>query len=75
MTIARSLFLAGVFGASLPLAAAVRAETDAGRPTVASAPGSAAGEAFVAAARALRAVVEEGEGDGDTAPTISITDD
>jgi ATP-binding protein involved in chromosome partitioning len=62
---------------SLPLAASVRAETDAGRPTVASDPASAAGEAFIAAARALRAVVEAGEGGdgGAAAPTISITDD
>ncbi|KGE05271.1 iron-sulfur cluster carrier protein ApbC [Pseudohaliea rubra] len=60
---------------SLPLTAAVRAETDAGRPTVASAPGSDAGEAFIAAARALRAVVETGEDDGGAGPTISITDD
>ncbi len=61
---------------SLPLAASVREETDAGRPTVASDPASAAGEAFVAAARALRAVVEaDAGGDAGAAPTISITDD
>jgi ATP-binding protein involved in chromosome partitioning len=60
---------------SLPLAASVREEMDAGRPTVASAPESVAGEAFVAAARALRAVVEEGGSAEGEAPSISITDD
>ncbi len=60
---------------SLPLAASVREEMDAGRPTVASAPDSVAGEAFFAAARALRAVVEEGGSTEGEAPSISITDD
>jgi ATP-binding protein involved in chromosome partitioning len=58
---------------SLPLEAAIRQQTDSGRPTVAAAPASLAGEAFFAAARALAAVLDGGaEAQG---PSISITDD
>jgi ATP-binding protein involved in chromosome partitioning len=60
--------------ASLPLAASVREETDAGRPTVLSAPDSVAAQAFRTAAAALRAALAQ-PGRGSTAPTISISDD
>jgi ATP-binding protein involved in chromosome partitioning len=60
--------------ASLPLSAAVREQTDSGRPTVLSAPDSAAARAFFAAAGALREVLE-GAPAASGAPEISITDD
>jgi ATP-binding protein involved in chromosome partitioning len=59
--------------ASLPLAMAIREQTDAGRPTVLSAPDSNAGHAFLEAARRLQERLESAV---DTAgPDISITDD
>ncbi|MFN2287485.1 MAG: iron-sulfur cluster carrier protein ApbC [Chromatocurvus sp.] len=61
--------------ASLPLAMAIREQTDAGRPTVLSAPDSVAGEAFMQAAQRLRqrlAASDDGQG---AAPDISVSDD
>ena len=59
---------------SLPLAASIREETDAGRPTVLSAPDSDTARAFFAAAASLREVLECAA-DGASTPTISVTDD
>lgn len=61
--------------ASLPLAMAIREQTDAGRPTVLSAPQSAAGEAFMQAARRLQERLAAVDGTSGGAPDISVTDD
>lgn len=61
---------------SLPLSAAVRSDTDAGRPTVVAAPDSTAGQCFSSAAQRLRVIVEQAStGDGSAFPHISISDD
>ncbi|TCO75964.1 iron-sulfur cluster carrier protein ApbC [Chromatocurvus halotolerans] len=61
--------------ASLPLAMAIREQTDAGRPTVLSAPDSAAGEAFMQAARRLQERLAADDATQGGAPDISVTDD
>jgi len=59
---------------SLPLALAIREQTDAGNPTVLQAPESAAGQAFTAAATALREQLA-GAGESEAFPSISVSDD
>ncbi len=61
--------------ASLPLAMAIREQTDAGRPTVLSAPDSAAAKAFLQAARRLQERLVVVDGTSGDAPDISVTDD
>lgn len=61
--------------ASLPLTMAIREQTDAGRPTVLSAPDSAAGLVFLEAARRLRQRVAASDAARSGAPDIHVTDD
>ncbi|MFT4769326.1 MAG: ATP-binding protein involved in chromosome partitioning [Glaciecola sp.] len=60
--------------ASLPLARTIREHTDAGTPVVLFAADSPAGQAYIAAAKALTQALEDQESPGDF-PTISISDD
>ncbi len=61
---------------SLPLDRGIREQTDAGKPTVLSAPDSAAAQAFLAIARNVRDALENtGESAVRQFPEIRITDD
>ncbi len=61
--------------ASLPLAIAIREQTDAGRPTALSEPESTAGQAFTQAARRLQERLAQLDSGQDSAPSISVSDD
>ena len=62
--------------ASLPLALSIREQTDAGTPTVVSAPDSPETALYLEAARAIQSALDgSGAGDVNPFPTISISDD
>jgi ATP-binding protein involved in chromosome partitioning len=60
--------------ASLPLARSIREQTDSGTPTVAAEPESSAAAAYIAAAGALRAALDNPPS-ASPAPTLTVTDD
>lgn len=62
--------------ASLPLALSIREQTDAGKPTVVSAPDSSEAASYFAAARAIEAALaKQGTAAVQQFPNISISDD
>jgi ATP-binding protein involved in chromosome partitioning len=60
--------------ASLPLALAIREQTDSGLPTVVAAPDSAEAASYLAAAESIEQALAAGAG-GQSGPRISISDD